>query len=131
MPLALRYRLDVCGLKLSLASWQSLPFSERVLLLSLSFENEDERIIWKAHLKKLVTDFGLQEPMVLAAWLDPQEIPNDVAEKLVLFGFQMDVEEWSRFKPMQRYALCKLARGKQAERYLFRAVLEFRALCHK
>ena len=71
MPLAFRFRLDVCGLKLPLASWQNLSFSERVLLLDFSFEGEDEQMDWAAHLKNALSVRGLVGPAILERWIDP------------------------------------------------------------
>ncbi len=126
MPLAFRYRLDVCGLKMGLASWLSLPFSERISLLGLSFGNENEQVIWAARLKSAMAVCGLGEPVDLERWVDPGTIPDDVKVKWMECSAEMDFKEWSRLKPIHRYALCKLARGKQADRYLIQAVLEFR-----
>ena len=125
MPLAMRFRLDVCGLKLPLVSWQSLPFSERLLLLDFSFEGEDQQILWAFHLKNVVSIHGLGKPTPLECWVDPEKIPADVAEKLGAFDCEMSEFLWRNLKPFQRYALCKLARGKQVSRYLSRAVSEF------
>ena len=35
LPLAVRFKLDECGLKLSLQQWQGLPLAERQALLAL------------------------------------------------------------------------------------------------
>ena len=126
MPLAFRFRLDACGLKLTLASWQNLPFSERVLLLNSPFEGEDEQMVWAAHLKNALAVRGLEGPTIMERWIDPGKIPGDVAEKLEEFDCEMSAGGWRDLTPIQRHALCKLARGKQANRYLYRAFLEFR-----
>lgn len=123
-----RYRLDMCGLKLSLACWQSFSFSERILLVDLPFDNEGQRVIWIARLKSAIMASDMEEPSILAHWIDPETVPGDVAETLASFGKEISMEEWCQWGPIHRYTLCKLARGKQVERYLFSAVLEFRAL---
>lgn len=126
MPLAMRFRLDVSGFKLVLASWQILPFPERVKLLNLPFEGKHEQLLWAVYLKNALLAHGLEEPATLEQWIDPERIPSDVLEKLVTCGCESGEEMWMDFKPIQRYALCKLARGKRADRYLHPAFLEFK-----
>ena len=128
MPMMLRYRLDVSGLKLPLISWQNLAFSERLLLLNVSFEKDAERLAWIAELKNILVVHNLAEPKPLERWIDPEEIPGDVAEKLATLGIETGLGEWAKLKAVQRHALCKLARGKKAEISIFKAIQEFRAL---
>ena len=125
MPLAMRFRLDVSGFKLTLSSWQSLPCSVRVKLLSLPFEGKQEQTLWASYLKNFLLAHGLEEPAILEQWIDPVRIPGDVLEKLETCGCELEERMWIDLKPTQRHALCKLARGKHAERYLHPAFFEF------
>jgi hypothetical protein len=125
MPLTFRYRLDLCGLKLSLVAWQQLPISDRLALLNLGCEEQAERTAWISKLNAALAACGFEgSPGILDSWTDPLEIPADVAEKLLKMGFG-DKTRWERLSPMQRYALCKLARSKQGEQNLVLAVKEF------
>ena len=129
MPLAMRFRLDVSGLKLTLASWQILPVSERINLLGLPFEGKQQQVLWAFHLKNTLMAHGLQEPAALEQWIDPQTIiPGDVRGKLETCGCEPGEEMWMDLKPIQRYALCKLALGKHAEWYFCKAFLEFKSI---
>ena len=56
-PLGIRYRLDVCSLKLGLASWQGLSFTDRVLLLGIPFGLTSENC---AQVKQVIDFFRLQ-----------------------------------------------------------------------
>lgn len=125
MPLEFRYRLDLCGLKLPLAAWQRFSFSERALLLSLPCESETERAAWIARLKTALLACGREEPASIECWIDPETAPGGVREKLAAMGREPVTGEWKRLKPVQRYALCKLARSKQGDRYFPLAVGEF------
>ncbi len=125
MPLACRYRLDVSGLKLSLAGWQALSFSERLALLDSPFDSEAERVAWVSRLKSAVAAFGFEGLLKeLEPWSDIGEIPPEVREKLTEAGLQGQIE-WTGLKPLQRYALFKLAKSRQSGRYFPLAVAEF------
>mgnify|MGYP003329915136 CR=1 FL=1 len=125
MPLALRYRLDLCGLKLPLSTWQRLTFDERARLLGLPCEGETERRAWEEELKSAISSTGREELSSLEPWIDPEIIPSNVQEKISVLGVGMNVAQWKRLEPVQRYALCKLAVSKQSDRYFPQAVREF------
>lgn len=125
IPLAMRFRLDVCGLKLPLISWQTLPLSERIGLLDYPFGRDDQKTLWSLLLKQALALYGLEEPNILEPWIDLENIPADVLKKLEDFGCSLSEIAWQGLKPLQRYSLCKIARGKQADRYLFSAYREF------
>lgn len=125
MPLTLRYRLDVSGLKLSLAIWQRIPISERMVLLDLPFESEMERETWVSRLKSAVSDAGDVELPKVERWVDAMGVPPDLRTRLTEMGIGMAAAGWNRLSPLQRYALCKLAQSKQGDRLFPHAAKEF------
>ena len=125
MPLGLRYRLDLCGLKLSLSTWQRLEFTGRLQLLELPCDSATEMDAWASNLKTLVAATGREEPVKLEPWQDPAEIPADVHVRLAGLGSGMGVAEWRLLKPLQRYVLCKLTQSRQGDRFFSPALREF------
>jgi len=125
MPLAFRYRLDLCGLKLPLSTWQRLDLTERIKLLERPCRTEAEIAAWASRLKIVVSAVGREEPATLMPWRDPTEIPPDVQARLTDLGSGMQDSEWRLLKPLQRYVLCKLAQSRQGERFFSPALREF------
>ena len=127
IPLALRYRLDVCGIKLSLAAWQKLSFSDRLQFLDDPFEVESERNVWATRLRKEVADVGGELLSEIDQWMDPQTLSPDLAKKFSELEEKFDSIVWPLLKPLERYALCKLALGKTEERFFSVTAREFGA----
>ncbi len=119
IPLVIRYRLDSCGLKLSLSAWQKLPFAERARLLELPFGDSEEVQAWISVLNSSLAIQGGGPPVSMPRWEEPKEPPSAVKERLE------GPLNWDLLSPLQRYALCKLAASKTPDRYFPKALREF------
>jgi hypothetical protein len=122
IPMLIRYRLDRCGLKLSLKGWQKLPFAERARLLELEFRGDEEVQAWISCLKNALAVHEGEPPTPMSRWENPAEIPLNVRELLELGSKEVN---WGLLSPIQQYVLCKLASGKTPQRYFSQALVEF------
>jgi cyclic pyranopterin monophosphate synthase len=112
LPLAARRALDHAGYKLSLEGFRSLPLAERAELVALG--SGDAVDVARVRSLALAAE-PPAEPM--APVFDPSPLAPD-AELLEAFGpvGPIPAGSWSALAPLDRYALVKAARSKQAER---------------
>ena len=85
LPLDVRRKLDVTGVKISLKDWLSFSLEERTVLCHLPCDNDDERQVFTAYLDFLAakycgTPIDKTEPMDNAMW-SPLAVPEEVAQK--------------------------------------------------
>jgi cyclic pyranopterin monophosphate synthase len=112
LPLAARRALDHAGCKLSLEGFRSLPLAARQELAALG--SADEVDVGRVSSLALTAE-PPAEPTPLV--LDPSPLaPDDTL--VAAFGDARPIPpgSWSALSPLDRYALAKVARGKQIER---------------
>lgn len=112
LPLAARRALDHAGCKLSLEGFRSLPLTEREQLARLGSQDVVD--------VTLVTTIALSGRPA-AERIQPSFDPSPIApadELLAAFGPSRPIPpaSWSALSPLDRYALMKVARGKNPER---------------
>jgi len=112
LPLAARRALDLAGRKLSLEGFRSLPVAERRRLAELG-ETESVDV---ARVVALVAA-GLPPALVVPALADPSPVAAE-DDVVAAFGPQRPIPpaSWSALSPLERYALTKVARGKNSAR---------------
>ncbi len=130
IPLAVRFKLDKCGIKLSLDQWQKLPEGNRRNLLNTRCESGVEIACFRRALETLIrAEFG-DEPSRIAvdkalAW-DAREVPPQVTRRTVeLGGIPPTTPQWRTLTPLARFALVKLSRDGDHGRNLKPALREF------
>jgi len=111
IPLDVRRKLDLSGLKISLKDWLAYSFEERTALCHLPVETAEEKQAFIAYLQFLSRSRSgsAVEP---TAPLDPESwstanIPAVVAQKSAACFNAVMPAEWRRWEPHQRYALYK------------------------
>lgn len=123
MPVSIRHRLDRCGLKLSLAAWQSFSLKERESLLRS--ESMPGGTAWKTQLLSNVKRRGAEVPPSITPWIDPPQIPGFVRAACAEYVGTMNEEAWQELSELKRYVLCKLSNSKWRDRLLPEALKEF------
>jgi len=73
LPLDVRRKLDVTGIKISLKDWLSLSLEERSVLCHLPCDNDEERQVFAAYLDFLIEKYCgkatyKSDPMDSAMW---------------------------------------------------------------
>jgi hypothetical protein len=119
VPLTVRRKLDVAGLKISLDGWQTLTREERLALCHLPVDSDAEVAVYH----EVMRGFCARHDVPLKPLTDVQvhgrtwntdEIPPPVLGRLREVGRDLPVAAWRVLDEESRYALLKLADPKQA-----------------
>ncbi|MCZ6564472.1 MAG: hypothetical protein O6948_16360, partial [Deltaproteobacteria bacterium] len=117
IPLHVRMKLDITGLKISLKTWLTFSVEERWVLCHLPVETEEERGIFSSYLAFLTRHYVGEEPSRVQAvtdppWEDSDQVPDSVRAKSDEIDRPVTLEEWSQWNAYQRFALFKLSVSK-------------------
>jgi hypothetical protein len=126
LPMAVRFKLDACGIKLSLKEWNKLAVEERRALLD---HPGDDLGPLAARLTADVRARTGQEPARFEPPAEPAwraaAPPPEVALKAEGEGLALTDAIWSALTPLERFALCKLSRPRHTNENFGRAAREF------
>jgi hypothetical protein len=127
VPLHVRLKLDLTGVKLSLKQWLAFSLEERRVICHLPVEDDEELEAFVAYINFLCRRYnGSAAPMLppvnSAVWDSPGRIPEPVLGISRDCGLAVTLEEWTRWQFHERYALYKTAVSK-SEPEKFSAVL--------
>ncbi len=128
IPLSVRYKLDVCEVKLHLQQWQTLPLPDRQALVATAFISQADIDACKKRLHELI-DHHFGEPATAQPltgdepWLDASRWPQVVIDQCEREGLSLPpIERWSMLDEAQRHAMFVLGRSKHSQRE-FRAAM--------
>jgi hypothetical protein len=133
IPLHVRMKLDVTGIKISLKDWLAFSIEERTVLCHLPVETEEEKQVFASYLDFLSWRYR-GEPVATTAvmssslWDGAHRVPEPVAGKSAPQIPEVTVEEWRCWKSYQRYALYKTALSQSDPEQFFAILKEFREL---
>jgi hypothetical protein len=119
VPLTVRRKLDVAGLKISLAGWQVLSREERLALCHLPIDSEGEVAVYQEVMRGFCARHGVElKPLTDVqehgrTW-NADDVPAPVLDRLREVGGTLPVAAWRALDEESRYALLKLADPKQA-----------------
>lgn len=113
LPLHVRMKLDIAGVKISLRDWLAYSLEERTVLCHLPAESADERRVFAAYLDFLSQKYQ-GKPVEITQAADSElwnaaQVPEPVAQKSASCSNAVTVEEWRSWQAHQRYALYKTA----------------------
>ena len=133
IPLHVRMKLDVTGIKISLKDWLAYDIEERNVLCHLPVEAEEEKQAFASYLDFLSRRYRGEPVATTAAmssslWDSAHRVPEPVAGKSAPQIPPVTVEEWRRWKSYQRYALYKTALSQSDPEQFFAVLKEFREL---
>jgi hypothetical protein len=116
LPLHVRMKLDLTGIKISLKDWLAFSFEERTVLCHLPIDIVEERTAFSSYVDFLSRKYrgqpaAVTEVMTSALWKQTV-VPKRVAERSAAVGSAVTLAEWSRWQDPQRYALYKTAVSK-------------------
>ncbi len=131
IPLHVRMKLDLTGVKISLKSWLAFSLEERGVLCHLPVEMEEERKAFASYLgflsrRYLGEEVALILPETDPPWEELNRIPDSVQSRSRETGRAVTMQEWSHWDLCQRYALFKLSVSKNEPEQFFAALREFR-----
>ena len=113
LPLDLRRKLDLTGIKLSLKTWQAFSFEERTVLCHLPCETDEEAQALSNYIDFLSrryngTPIEKIEPLNAALW-QPSAVPQAVLDRSTALHHAVTLERWRLWPSHDRYALYKTA----------------------
>lgn len=131
IPLCVRMKLDLAGVKLSRKTWLAFTMEEREILCRLPAESAAERKAYADYLDGLSERHTGEKPAAVPPvtnppWENRASIPEAVAARSRAAGGPVTRVEWSGWNRFQRYALVKLAASKSEPEQFARALEEFR-----
>ncbi len=118
VPLAVRRKLDLAALKISLAGWQELTRSERLSLCHLAVDSVDDLHVYREVLRAFcdrasVPLRALDDPNASARAWNAASVPAQVAVRVTELGGSLGETAWHELDEETRYALLKLADPKR------------------
>lgn len=129
IPMAVRYRLDLAGVKLRLNEWSRLGQADRRRLLEMPVSGPEETTAFRESLSDMVRETCGAPPALLPGppepiWESPA-VPGQVREKAAETGVALSDAAWLALSPLQRFALVKLSRPGHENRNFVPAAEEF------
>lgn len=127
IPMAVRLKLDLVGIKLSLSQWTSLPVDTRRTLLEAPVGTDPaawERLLADGlhdraeELRRLPLDASPE-------WAEAGVIPAQVSEQCKAHGVDLPLAKWASMPDLVRFALCKLSRSGHENKNFPAAAKEF------
>jgi hypothetical protein len=132
LPMAVRRKLDLAGVKLKLVQWHGLSSAERESLLQWK---DDMTSLVELREWLLMRSNNLPEgpakplqPARSCGWQEAGTLPEEVALSCDQLGLKIEPQRWANLDELQRFALIKLSHPGHEHRNLATALLEFRLL---
>jgi hypothetical protein len=134
IPMAVRYKLDLSGVKLSLNQWKRFTEDDRRELLALQCETAPETAQFREQLAALIATRAGEAPKFLAveaapAWEDRDAVPDQV----IAYAKSLEIDpptlaQWQSLSVLQRFTLLKLSRQSHDNVNFVPALREFKLL---
>ena len=129
IPMALRRKLDLAGVKLKLQHWSELGETERGNLLARADDAAAIKAL-REHLLARTTSLSAGQAKELPLpsgepWQQAATIPTVLAASCAQLGLSLRADGWSSLDELQRFALVKLSHPGHEHRNLARALAEF------
>lgn len=130
IPMIVRFKLDLAGIKLKLAEWSRFEAEERKQLSVLPCVSKEEKDEYKNYLQFLVRWRTGNEASILSIDADPLWLKHDIVPDVIItqaaqFGWTLTPDQWNRLSYLQRFALIKLSKPGHENRNFPRAFTEF------
>lgn len=134
IPMRVRFNLDTCGLRVSLAAWALLNREQREQLLALpagsAAEQQKFRELLAAMLKPYADkpEAAIEQTLIdtAPAWQQTTVAPSEMLAHLSESDLSIPtLDQWQNLSDLQRFALIKLTRRGHRNTNLLPALLEF------
>lgn len=130
IPMLVRAKLDRGGVKLSLKQWSRLQVDQREAVAHRACDTPIEIKLWR---DTLVDSLPASHNAIIElpvdenpAWADTNIVPEVLDARVHKHsGSNLPLEDWARLRPLQRFALLKLARDSHEQANLPVALREF------
>jgi hypothetical protein len=130
IPMIVRLKMDLVGIKLKLAEWSRFSIEERIELALKQCQSNKEQEIYHAYLSELVKMHTGNIATVLEINPRPEfmileSIPVQLLQSCKDFNFEIGIAKWKALSELQRFALLKLCRPGHENRNFPKAMREF------
>ncbi|MCM1982286.1 nitrate reductase associated protein [Lyngbya confervoides] len=130
IPMAVRYKLDTCGIKLKLDQWHHFTRQERQALVDRPCQDATEAADYRQFLTTLIQARSQSQAKTLPVeanppWLNEAQIPESLQQKARREGAHLDIHQWQVLTPLQRFALIKLSQPSHESHNFIPALQEF------
>jgi hypothetical protein len=116
IPMAVRFKLDACGVKLASSQWAQFTKIDRDRLLLEQCATQDEVVAYRDFLIALIESRSGEEAQMTVvhshpAWGETTSVPMAVRKQAWSLGLEPpSLGQWVALAPLGRFALLKLAR---------------------
>lgn len=134
IPMAVRYKLDRSGVKLSLRQWKKFNEEDRLELLALQCETAAQSAQYRDRLATLIAARAGEEPKFLPiaavfAWENLDAVPEQIIGFARTLGVRSPtLAQWRALSPIQRFTLIKLSYENHDNVNFIPALKEFKLL---
>jgi len=130
IPMAVRLRLDLSGVKLKLNEWSKLDQPDRLTLALNPYGSAAEIDRYRSECSALIAKTCGAAPALLAdlpepLWEDASRVPEQILAQARTLGLDLSLEAWASLTPLRRFALVKLSRAGHENRNFLPAMREF------
>jgi hypothetical protein len=132
IPLAVRRKLDLAGLKLSLAAWTAMTRAERLAVCHLPVDGEGDLEVYREALKGFAERAGHPiaplegGPVDRVAW-GAERIPETVAGRAP----KLSPSQWRALPEEARYVVLRLSEARRTPEKLDAALRELQGLVER
>ncbi|MEB3194236.1 MAG: nitrate reductase associated protein [Cyanobacteriota bacterium] len=129
LPMAVRRKLDLAGVKLKLVHWHGLSQGERERLLAWSDDGPSLEALrlWLLERSHTLPQGPAQPlpPATQASWQQVEDVPPALVASCEQLGLSLRPGSWQSLNELQRFALVKLSHPGHEHRNLPMAMGEF------
>lgn len=130
IPMIIRFKMDMAGIKLKLSEWKKFSREERIELAFKKCDYENEAKQYHKHLAELIKKYTGRNPTSMEvnktpAWKNFHSLPETLIEKLEELGWNLPISQWKCLTDLQRFALLKLCRPGHENKNFPKAMKEF------
>ena len=125
IPLCVRRKLDLIGIKLKLTHWQEFNLIEKTKIVNWP-DTKKELFELKIFLKKITSNskYGEAKEIEISSnqpWQDKNKVPEQVLKLALERGINISIEKWRNLNELDRFAFCKLIRPSHEHQNLDKA----------
>lgn len=131
IPMAVRRKLDLCGVKVSLKQWNRFTLEEREQLVARACDTREETDAYQLEVAHLLETRAGDVPQFLdrdagTDWKDTSGVPQRLTDYCQERGVRApSLAQWAALTELQRFALFKLTRPGHSNENFIPAMREF------